>query len=289
MTSIIIAAHNEKAVIGECLDALQKQTASAGQLDIVVSANGCTDATVAVARSRGVIVVDRPQAGKAAALNAGELLVHGFPRIYLDADIVIPSNAIAAFAAALAGTGGALAAVPQRRLNTVGRPWLVRAYFSINERLPAFTDGLFGRGVIALSAEGRARFDVFPEMVADDLFLDSLFVAEEKVIVPAVEVVVEAPFTVGDLMRRLVRVRRGNSQMRDAARSGEVGLSVRKSDKRAWLRIVARDPRLILAALPYVAITLTAARRARKTMSSSEWGRDESTRTRPAASGGDNG
>jgi glycosyltransferase involved in cell wall biosynthesis len=289
MTSVVIAAHNEETVIGACLDALLQQVALSDSLEIVVSANACTDATVEIARAQQVTVVDRPQPGKAAALNAGELVAHGFPRIYLDADIVAPVNAIADLTSALDRTPGTLAAVPRRRLNTVGRPWLVRAYFSINERLPAFTDGLFGRGMIALSAEGRARFETFPEMVADDLFLDSLFLADEKVTVPGVEVVVEAPFTVGDLMRRLVRVRRGNSQMRDAARSGEIDLSVRRSDKHAWLRVVGREPRLFLAAVPYVAITVIAARRARQTASSLDWGRDETTRVRPATSGDGNG
>lgn len=288
MTSVIIAAHNEEGVIRACLDALSLQTGIDGPLDVVVSANACTDATVDIARASGATVVDRPLSGKAAALNAGEHVAHGFPRIYLDADIVVPPNAIAELVAVLARPGGVLAAVPRRRLNTRGRPWLVRAYSSINERLPAFTDGLFGRGMIALSSEGRARFELFPEMVADDLFLDSLFSVDEKVTVPTVEVVVEAPFTTGDLMRRLVRVRRGNIQMREAARSGEVELSVRTSDKRAWLRVVAREPRLIVAAIPYVAITLVASRRARRTASTVEWGRDESTRERSAASGEDN-
>lgn len=288
MTSVIIAAHNEEAVIGACLDALLQQTVQLDPRDIVVSANACTDATVAVALARAVQVVERPQPGKAAALNAAELVADGYPRIYLDADIVAPANAVADLTAAVAGALGVLAAVPRRRLNTSGRSWLVRAYFSINERLPAFTDGLFGRGMIAVSAEGRARFDVFPEMVADDLFLDSLFSAAEKATVATVEVVVEAPFTTGDLMRRLVRVRRGNSQMRDAARSGKVKQPVRASDRRAWVRVVARDPRLIIAAIPYVAITLIAARRARQTGSSSDWGRDESTRTRAATSGDEN-
>ena len=279
MTSVIIAAHNEEAVIGACLDALFVQTA-AGPLHIVVSANGCTDATADVAHAREVTVIERSQPGKAAALNAGELVTDGFPRIYLDADIVVPPDALAGIIAALDDTPGMLAAVPCRRVNTVGRPWLVRAYFSINERLPVFNDGLFGRGMIALSAEGRARFSAFPEVVADDLFLDSLFLAQEKVIVTAVEVVVEAPFTLDDLMGRLVRVRRGNRQLRKAARAG--GLIVRHSDRRAWLRVVAGDPRLFSAVIPYVVITVTAAHRARRSVSSSDWGRHESKRERPS-------
>lgn len=277
MTSVVIAAHNESAVIGACLDALRAQS-PASVVDVVVSANACTDSTAEIARAGGATVVDRPEPGKAAALNAGELVARGFPRIYLDADILAPSNALAALGAALDRGDGILAAVPRRRLNTAGRSWLVRAYFSINERLPAFTDGLFGRGMIALSAEGRARFDTFPELVADDLFLDSLFSAREKATVASVEVVVEAPFTIADLMRRLVRVRRGNAQMRAAARSGDVEVPVRSSDRRAWLRVVARDPRLLPAAIPYAAITLIASRRARRSAASSDWGRDESTR-----------
>ena len=34
--------------------------------------------------------------------------------------------------------------------------------------------------MIALSEEGRARFDAFPTLIADDLFLDSQFSAAEK-------------------------------------------------------------------------------------------------------------
>ena len=111
VTSVIIAAHNEEAVIGACLDALFVQTA-AGPLHIVVSANGCTDATADVAHAREVTVVERSQPGKAAALNAGELVTDGFPRIYLDADIVVTPDALAGIIAALDDTPGMLAAVP---------------------------------------------------------------------------------------------------------------------------------------------------------------------------------
>ena len=45
MTSVVIAAHNEEAVIGRCLDAL---LAEDGGLDITVVANGCGDRTAAV-------------------------------------------------------------------------------------------------------------------------------------------------------------------------------------------------------------------------------------------------
>ena len=83
MISVVIAAHNEAAVIGTCLDAL-----IAPDIDITVVANGCSDNTAAVAASRpGVRVIDLPAPGKSAALNAGDAVAVGFPRAYLDADI----------------------------------------------------------------------------------------------------------------------------------------------------------------------------------------------------------
>lgn len=278
MLSIVISAHNEENVIGRSLDALLGQH-TPGPVEIIVSANGCTDHTAATARRQGVVVIDRPEPGKAAALNAGDRAATGFPRIYLDADIVVPPGGLAAVVARFAETPQALAVVPRRRLDTTGRPWPVRAYFSINEKLPVFESGLFGRGMIALSAEGRARFGTFPNLIADDLFLDSQFTGAEKVVVSSVEVVVAAPFTTKDLVRRLVRVRRGNAQMRSAA-AGQLSARVRSADRWSWLRdVVVPHPRLLPAAVPYVLISLCAGLLARRSVRPGEgWGRDESTR-----------
>ncbi len=174
MTSIVIAAHNEESVIDRCLDALSSQQ-NAGDLDIIVAANGCTDHTADVARRWSVRVIETERAGKAAALNLADKLAAGYPRIYLDADIVLDPQAIGRLVAALADDPRCCAAVPTRELDVTGRPLIVKGYTAISSRLPAFRDGLFGRGVIALSQRGRLRFDSFPELIADDLFLDSLF------------------------------------------------------------------------------------------------------------------
>jgi glycosyltransferase involved in cell wall biosynthesis len=69
MPSIVIAACNESAVIGRCLDSLLA-AAAPGEFDITVVANGCTDATAKIAAARtGVRVLDLPEPGKSAALN----------------------------------------------------------------------------------------------------------------------------------------------------------------------------------------------------------------------------
>jgi glycosyltransferase involved in cell wall biosynthesis len=289
MTSIVIAAHNEASVIGRCLDSLLAD-AQRDEFDVTVVANGCHDRTAVVARSRlGVRVVEIAVASKPAALNAGDAVAEGFPRIYLDADIVTDTDGARALRDAVlergpTGSAPALAAVPRRNLELTDRPIPVRAYFAVNSRLPAFSSGLFGRGMIALSAQARGRFDRFPDMVADDLFLDSLFASSEKREVDAFATTVAVPMRTRDLVRRLVRVRRGNGAMRSAARAGDLhNMDVRAADRLAWLRqVVLPHPWLAPAAVMYVGISGLAAILARRgSGSNTSWGRDESTRIDP--------
>lgn len=283
MISVIIAAHNEEAVLGACLDAVNAQ-AEPHAVQLIVSANGCTDDTADVARRRGATVVERTEAGKSAALNAADAVAVGSTRVYLDADIIVPPRGLAQLLDTL-DDDGVLASVPRRMLDTDGSALLVKAYCAINERLPAFRDGLFGRGMIAVSAEGRARFDRFPDFIADDLFLDAQFGPDEKREARDVAVVVRAPRTTTALLRRLIRVRRGNAELRAAAARAAVG-AVRPVDRWAWLRdVVLPRPWLIVAAIPYVGITLAAAVAARRaTAAATAWGRDATTRAARRAS-----
>lgn len=290
MTSIVIAAHNEAAVVGRCLDGLLAD-AEADEFDVVVVPNGCTDATAAIARSRHVRVAEVRFASKAAALNRGDEVATGFPRIYLDADIVVSTADVRALAEVLSGTkrdgiapalhSTPLAAVPRRELELRGRPWPVRAYFRISSQMPVFRSGLFGRGMIALSEEGRARFGQFPDMVADDLFLDSLFAESEKVCIEDICTRVATPLRTRDLVWRLVRVRRGNAAMRAAHESAPLDIQVRAADRTSWFRDVVRhEPRLLPAGLVYAVISLAAALLAKRSpRGDTTWQRDESTRS----------
>ena len=275
VTSVVVAAHNEAAVLDRSLPML-----IGPGVQVIVAANGCTDNTVEVARRHPVEVLDLATPSKVVALNAGDRVARGFPRMYVDADVVLSPGAISHLTRAL-NRPGALAAVPLRRLELSGRPLLVRAYFAIHSRLPVFYNGLFGRGVVALSEAGRARFGEFPTVVADDLFLDSLFGPNERTIVPEASVLVETPRKTRDLVRRLVRVRSGNSALRQAAAAAGAPAAVRASDKWSWLRdVVLPAPWLAPAAVCYVGITVTAgvlAKRARR-RGTTTWQRDESSR-----------
>ena len=274
LTTVVIAAHDEAAVIDRCLATLLGG-ALPGELEVIVSANGCTDDTAALARRHaGVLVVESAQPGKTGALNRAEDHATGTVRIYLDADIEATVSVVRALRDALTGPDAALVAVPSRHLEITGRPLAVRGYLAVQRRLPVFDEGLFGRGMIAVSGPGRARFDTFPDVVADDLFLDSLFTTAERVRLHDVTVRVATPLRTADLVRRLVRVRRGNAALRSTS------AAVRRSDRWSWLRdVVVPRPWLAPAAVAYVAITTWSALLARRgPVGATTWGRDESTR-----------
>jgi glycosyltransferase involved in cell wall biosynthesis len=270
--SVVIAAHDEAAVLGGTLTRLLAGT-DVGEFDVVVVANGCTDDTAEVARAfPGVRVIELPEAGKPAALNAGDAATDVFPRIYLDADIELDAAGARALAAAL-DTPGVLAAAPRRRLATAGRPLLVRAYYAVNGRLPAYRGTLFGRGAIAVSSAGRARFDSFPDVVADDLFVDSRYLPGEKREVTGVSTVVATPWRTRDLLRRLHRLRAGNAALRAS------GVTARPARRASWLLdVVLPRPWLLPAGAAYAVLSLAAAGLARRSGDRTGWGRDASTR-----------
>lgn len=261
MNSVIIAAHNEGLRIGDCLRQLLRD-AQPGELEVVVAANGCTDDTVERAcEVPGVTVLDLDIAGKAAAINAAERVARGFPRAYLDADMGVSLHVLRALFAALDDI--VLASYPVRRIDTRRRPIAVRSYYAINNRLPAASNGMYGRGLMVVSAAGRARFERFPEMVADDLFLDSQFTPEEKRLVESVHTTVAAPHTTKELLARLARVRRGNVDLRVAASTGVVNGTVRSPRHWSWLTdVVLPRPWLAPAGMIYAVIVAVAEGRA---------------------------
>src|SRR5829696_5509012 len=113
MISIVIPAHNEANVIGRCLASLLDGAAE-GELDVVVVCNGCTDATADVARRAGpaVRVIETDVPSKSNALNLGDRAARGFPRFYVDADVVVPLASVREVGRVLE-SGAALAAAPR--------------------------------------------------------------------------------------------------------------------------------------------------------------------------------
>ena len=182
--SVVIPAHNEEAVIGRCLNAIL-DGAKPGELDVVVACNGCSDATAEIARSFGndVRVVETPTASKTAALNAGDRAARGFPRFYVDADVLLPLESIRRTANVLEGDG-ILAAAPRVDFDLTRSNLLVRAFYRVWTRNPYFDSGKISSGVYAVSKEGHARLEKFPDLTADDEYVRRLFRSHERATAP---------------------------------------------------------------------------------------------------------
>ncbi|MEU9453462.1 glycosyltransferase family 2 protein [Streptomyces sp. NPDC048277] len=281
MTSIVIPAHNEARVIGRLLDSLLADSSPEGDADIVVVCNGCTDDTARIAAERGprVRVVEIPVPSKHAALRAGDDHARGFPRLYVDADVVITGADVRALTEPLDDeASGVLATAPERRIPLVSCAWRVRAYYRVWQRLPVVREGLFGRGVIAVSKAGHTRIAALPPLMADDLAASLAFTPEERLVVGAAGAVIQPPRTWRDLIKRRVRAMVSTAQVEQ--HQGPEGASARtsKADLTALLR---REPGLFVAVLVFVGAAVVARRKAEKAIRAQDFGtwlRDESSR-----------
>ena len=223
--SVVIPAHDEKVSLPALLAALADEG-----FEVVVVPNGCTDGTAAEARRAvpAVTVVEIPEASKAAALRAGDGVAHHFPRFYLDADVTVSAEGLRRLADALR-TPGVLAVAPTVVFDTSAASWPVRSFYRALAALPAVSGSLAGTGCMGLSRDGRARFDDWPQVLADDYYLDGLFGSDEKLRVPGVTSRVRTPRRLADLVRRRTRVAFGNRQverlgLRAAGRAGGAGV-----------------------------------------------------------------
>ena len=211
VASVIIPAHNEAEVIGRCLDALFAGIEPA-ELEVIVVCNGCADDTAALARSSGhpVRVIELRTASKVSALREGDMAARTFPRLYLDADVVLSGSSARKVAERL--NAGAVAARPPVVYSSSQSSAPVRRYFRARSQMPSLLGSLWGAGVYGLSAAGRGRFGDFPDVTADDLWVNLLFELDEVEIVDCEPVVVSVPRRTRDLVCVLRRTYKGKAE-----------------------------------------------------------------------------
>lgn len=279
MASIVIPAHNEERVLGRLLGQLVPTT-HAAEFDIIVVANGCTDRTAEIAASFGpaVRVISIPVASKTEAFAAGNSAAKSFPRLYVDADVELHAQDARALTDALERPG-ILAASPERRHAMAGRPWHVRWYYDIWERLPEVQRGLFGRGVIAVTEAGYRRIADLPPLLADDLAASLIFSQEERIITQDAQVTVHPPRTLSDLLHRRTRVAMGLHQIRQTASAPRSSARTRITDILLILRL---HPQLALRGVVFIAIAILARHKSRNMTRQRDsyhtWLRDDSSR-----------
>jgi glycosyltransferase involved in cell wall biosynthesis len=280
--SVIVPAHNEASVIRRCLDALF-DSVEQNDLEVVVVCNGCRDATATLARNSGhsVQVVELATASKAAALRAGDAVARVFPRLYLDADVVLTGSSARRILAHLAS--GAVAARPPIRYEIDRASALVRSYYRARSQMPAVLHSLWGAGVYGVSAAGRGRFDAFPNLGADDLWIDGQFDPAEIDIVACDPVCVSVPRRSRDLFRTLRRTYRGKEETRGSVASVRRSRATTLRAACDLARLCLRSPMSVTDAMVYAVFAigariLFAIARLRDLPATAVWERDESSR-----------
>ncbi|MGE0622622.1 MAG: glycosyltransferase family 2 protein [Pseudomonadales bacterium] len=275
---VVIPAHNEEKFIGRCLDSLLEQ-AEKDEFQVVVVANGCTDRTAEIAKSYGdpVRVLMLAEGSKTNALNAGEaeLDLDSFPRIYLDGDLALSTDAARQICRTVTDPC-TLAASPRFEFDLSGSSWPVRAFFNIWQKLPYLTNGRIA-GAYALSKRGRTRFDRFPKIISDDGYVRLHFRSDERKTLSSCAVVVTAPKTIADLVKIKTRSRLGTLQLREQFPHL---IENENTSETASLQQMLRYPGLVLDCIVYLAVNVVARYRAvvqwRK--GAVGWERDESSR-----------
>ncbi len=281
----MIPAHNEENVIERCISAIL-DTARADEFQIVVACNGCSDATAQVARESfpQVTVLESEVASKTAALNLADSFADIFPRIYLDADLVVPAEALRALIEPLE-SGDALASAGNMQVLHRHSSWLVSSFYKVWSLNPYLDNGKFG-GVFAVSKAGHQRIGSFPAVTNDDELVKRSFSADERATVDSCVFEMRAPQNLAGLLKIRTRAIRGTLELNDASLNG-AGYAApgapAEEGASSFLLIVRRvifRPRLWLNFVAYTMISVWVRIKAGISFRRGEklWERDETSR-----------
>ena len=104
LASVVIPTHNRLGAVRRTIDSLTRQTCGPERYEIVVAANACTDGTLDWLRGLDLPcmlrVIDLPAPGAAAARNAGAGAARGAVLIFVDDDVTVAPEFVAAHLAA---------------------------------------------------------------------------------------------------------------------------------------------------------------------------------------------
>lgn len=265
MLTIIIPAYNEQRVIANCLQSLLTQRDVTPDVEVIVSANGCSDNTVAICesyRSNFVTkgykyrVLETKVGNKHNALNVADRIATFPARLYLDADVTC--------------SGGLLAQVTQL-LNSsdpvyfsgtlsipAGASYFSNAYGKIWASMPYIRDTVTGIGCYGVNGAGRALWGDFPKVHSDDKFVRMLFTDDEC---HKTSATYQWPVPQGLLTLIKVRTRwnKGNRELRSRFPDLFVQNNSRlKTDKQSLLTMIANPIQTVVFLSVYTTAALLA-------------------------------
>jgi cellulose synthase/poly-beta-1,6-N-acetylglucosamine synthase-like glycosyltransferase len=214
--SVVIAAHNEAAVIGTRLDNLLALDYPREQLEIVIVSDGSTDATdqiVAGFADRGIRLLAPGRVGKGAALEAAVAASTGDILVFSDANSHYAADAVRALVRPFAdpSVGGVAGnQVYLREGDSDGTAVGERGYWDFDRLLKRAQSaaGSVTNGTGAIYAIRREHFGPIPEGVTDDMLNTVRVVDQGRRLVFAEDAVAYEPVAPsGELeFRRKVRI-----------------------------------------------------------------------------------
>ncbi|MEB0150096.1 glycosyltransferase [Pseudomonas sp. CCC2.2] len=270
--AVIIPAYNEEANIGTLLDGL---TAANWEQDyqIIVSCNACTDRTLAIAQQyAGVLCLSSREPSKINALNLADQEASGYPRIYVDADVLISHASILTLIERLAIESAPALVAPLAVTRTVDSSFSVRHYYKAwSNSKYCLVDG-YGSGVYGLNQSARLLFHTFPAVISDDGFVRRIIDNRHIIRVVEAKSYVRAPSSFSELIKVKTRSKLGNIQLSERNNAVENKNTIGP----VFQKKIALVSRLIYMAVNFTAFIL--ARKNYKKIASYKWQRDESSR-----------
>ncbi|MDI9402824.1 MAG: glycosyltransferase [Limnohabitans sp.] len=222
MPTVVIPAYNEGKGIARCLRAVLAD--GVDDLTVVVIPNACRDDTATQARAvevpsnAQILIVETQEGGKTNAINLGERALRDagldtYPRLFLDGDIELAAGTLRALFAE-ASRSGARVVAAQPKFETSRSDLLVRLYYAADCFNPYhLTTAPNGSGTYCVSREGRARWGEFPNIIADDSYVERQFTRAERITALGFFAIVRVPRTYRALRAISARKRVGNQEL----------------------------------------------------------------------------
>lgn len=175
--TVVIAAHNEQAAIGEKVRNVLSLEYPADRLDCVVVSDGSTDGTVEEASRAGagrVEVLDLPRSGKATALNRGVSAATGSVLVFTDANSRLAPDSVSKLVAPFAdpsvgGVAGDQRYIPGREAGGERTYWDLDRMLKVAESRSGNVVSATG----ALYAVRSALARPVPDGVTDDFTMST--------------------------------------------------------------------------------------------------------------------
>lgn len=283
--TIIIAAYNESSVIRQTLARLGENNLP-DQYQILVVCNGCTDNTEEIVRNefRNVHCLSLAKASKALAIRHAESLNPGFPRLYLDADIILSAEDAVSLIALLRDQESAALLIPSSKILTSSSSTSVQRFYRYWYSTRHVQDSGYGAGTYLLNQQGRGRFGSWPDLVADDAFIRSQFSFDEIRLEKSINVEVKAPKNLWSLIKVKTRSKFGNIELKAYLEDRQTDSRNHKTNHRT-----KKDPRPLLSSgdsanwcdqITYILVNLVALGMAKWQLvnGKKKWLRDNSNR-----------